>query len=593
MANSQQLKANSFFLVTRHSSLLLILSVLSVPVNFFLTMGETDFIVVGSGVAGLRAALEVARRGARVVVLTKERAGESNTGYAQGGVAVALSEEDEVALHEEDTISAGVGLCDPRAVEVLVREGRRYIEELIGWGAEFDREGGRLLFTREAAHSRRRILHAHGDATGREFVRALIARARSEPNVEFLTHAATESLLLDGAGRCRGVRFLDPLVRAPRTLRARAVVLATGGAGQLFLHTTNPAVATGDGVAMAYEAGAEIADVEFVQFHPTALNVEGAPRFLLSEALRGEGGVLRNAAGRPFMRRYDARGELAPRDVVSRATVAEMERTATRTVFLDMTALPPRFVRERFPKIYETCLRYGLDLTREPVPVSPAAHYLMGGVRTDLEGRTTVPGLYAVGEVACTGVHGANRLASNSLLEGLVFGARAGAAACEDGGAEKAPAALLEEATKREEGGSLSLAAADETEPAAESDESEAAAPAGEVALAVRKRVRRLMWERVGILRTRHSLTRALREFEQINAHARLRAPSRNFLTVATLVARAALWREESRGAHQRLDFPARDDARWRLHSVQRKGAQIEGAGVIDFSPALTSKAGD
>jgi L-aspartate oxidase len=532
---------------------------------------ETDFIVVGSGIAGLRAALGLARAGSRVTVLTKDRREESNTEYAQGGVAVALSEEDETSLHEEDTLAAGAGLCDERAVEVLVGEGPRYIEELIEWGAEFDREGGRLLFTREAAHSRPRIIHAQGDATGREIVRALLARAGAERNISFLAHAETESLIT-ADGRVRGVRYLDPLVRAPRTLLARGVVLATGGAGALYLHTTNPAVATGDGMAMAFRAGAELADMEFVQFHPTALNLEAAPRFLLSEALRGEGGVLRNAAGRRFMPRYHDAAELAPRDVVTRSIVAEMERTATRTVFLDMTAFDAAHLRRRFPKIYRTCLQYGLDLAREPIPVSPAAHYVMGGVRTDLEGRTTLPGLYAAGEAACTGVHGANRLASNSLLEGLVFGARAGAAAAEDLKGTAARPAAVE---------------ADEAEGPREAE----AADVGRVSAAagaVRKRVRRLMWERVGILRTRAGLERALKEFDQIAGAPLLPGP-RNFVTVATIIARSALWREESRGGHYRLDFPHRDDARWRAHSVIQQDAGLTAAESVEF-PSLQSR---
>ncbi|HEV2913640.1 MAG TPA: L-aspartate oxidase [Pyrinomonadaceae bacterium] len=524
----------------------------------------TDFIVVGSGIAGLRAAVEVARAGARVTVLTKDRTDESNTEYAQGGIAVALSEDDEVALHEEDTIRAGAGLCDEEAVAAMVEDGPALIRELIEWGTEFDREGGRLAFTREAAHSRRRILHAHGDSTGKEIVRALIARARIERDISFVAHAATDSLLV-AAGRCCGVRYLDPLVRAPRELRARAVILASGGAGQVFLHTTNPNVASGDGMAMAYAAGAELADMEFVQFHPTALNIEGAPRFLLSEAMRGEGGVLRNAAGRRFMTRYHERAELAPRDIVSRAIIAEMARTASKTVYLDMTALDARYLIDRFPKIYDTCLRYGLDITSDLLPVSPAAHYCMGGVRTDLDGRASLPGLYAAGEVSCTGVHGANRLASNSLLEGLVFGARAGRAAASD----QADEVLTVRAKAETPAGADAPSGGGGDGPGR-----------GDIALAVRKRVRRLMWERVGILRARDTIERALFEFEQI-ARAPLSLASRNFLTVATLIARSALWREESRGAHFRLDYPETDDERWRVHSIIRARADISSSAKI------------
>jgi L-aspartate oxidase len=518
---------------------------------------ETDFVVIGSGVAGLRAAIALAGSGAQVTVLTKDKASESNTEYAQGGVAVVLSDDDDAELHEEDTLVAGAGLCDRQAVETLVSEGTRYIRELIDWGTEFDREGGNLVFTQEAAHSRRRILHAHGDSTGREIVRSLIARAGVERSISLLPFANTETLIVKD-GRCIGVRYLDPILRAPRDILANSVILCTGGAGQLFQHTTNPPVATGDGMAMAYFAGAEMADMEFVQFHPTALSVEGAPRFLLSEAMRGEGGVLRNTAGERFMDRYDERAELAPRDIVSRSIVAEMRRTGSRHVFLDMTALDAEFLRERFPKIYATCTAFGLDIATDQLPVSPASHYCMGGVRTDLWGRTTVPGLYAAGEVSCTGVHGANRLASNSLLEGVVFGARAGEAALADSRKQKVEIGKLD------------------------NSDSAIRDPQSAISTAVRKRVKRVMWERVGILRDAASLQRALDEFRQIQ-QANLSVSSRNFVTLADLVARAALWREESRGGHFRTDFPEQREE-YRAHSIQRTGAEISSSPEINFS---------
>jgi len=336
------------------------------------------------------------------------------------------------------------------------------------------------------------------------------------------------------------------------------VILCTGGAGQLYQHTTNPPVATGDGMAMAYFAGAEMADMEFVQFHPTALSLENAPRFLLSEAMRGEGGILRNKYGERFMGNYDERLELAPRDIVSRSIVAEMRRTGTRHAFLDMTALPEDFLKERFPKIYETCKFYGLNIATDLLPVSPASHYCMGGIRTDLHGRSTLPGLYAAGEVTCTGVHGANRLASNSLLEGLVFGARAGESALSDSSEFQVPSSKSENSGP----GTWDLRL-------------------GAISTAVKKRVKRVMWERVGILRDKDSLNRALKEFEQI-AQANLSVSSRNFATLARLVAAGALWREESRGGHFRTDFPSPDE-KFRVHSIQKLGAEISADEKINF----------
>src|SRR5579863_6257248 len=378
-----------------------------------------DYLVIGAGVAGLRAAIDLAAAG-RVLVVAKDTLRESSSEYAQGGIAVALGDDDEVELHEQDTITAGDGLCDQAAVRALVEEGPAAIQELIDWGANFDREGPRLALTREGAHSRRRILHAHGDSTGREIALTLYRKASSLTNIRFQSYAAITELAVDEGVVC-GALVFDEEARESHLISARAVLLATGGLGRVYCDTTNPDVATGDGVATAWRAGAGISDIEFVQFHPTALHVEGAPHFLLSEALRGEGAYLINAHGERFMHRYHRLAELAPRDVVSRAIVAELRATDALHVFLDLRHRGDRFIRSRFPRIYETCLRYGVDLASQPAPVHPAAHYAMGGVHTDLDGRASLPGLYAAGEAACTGVHGANRLASNSLLEGVVF----------------------------------------------------------------------------------------------------------------------------------------------------------------------------
>lgn len=532
---------------------------------------ETDFIVIGSGIAGLRASIEIAQTGATVSVLTKSKTSDSNTEWAQGGVAVVLSDDDNAELHEDDTLIAGAGLCDEKAVETLVVEGSKYIKQLIEWGTEFDREGGKLVFTREAAHSRRRILHAHGDSTGKEIVRALIARARQEKTINLLPFAHVESLIVND-GRCVGVRFLDPILKTPRDVFAKAVILCTGGAGQLYQHSTNPPVATGDGMAMSYFAGAEIADMEFIQFHPTALNLENAPRFLLSEAMRGEGAILRNAYGKRFMSDYDERLELAPRDIVSRSIVTEMRKTGTRTVYLDITDKGEEFLKHRFPKIYDTCKHFGLDISKDLLPVSPASHYCMGGVRTDLWGRTTVRGLYAAGEVTCTGVHGANRLASNSLLEGLVFGARSGKAALDDVKDLKFQISdfkigKVENEVENDSGVSKAKVWGPHSE---------------EIATAVKKRVKRVMWERVGIMRERESLERALDEFRQISK-SNLSGASRNFVLLAKLVTKAALWREESRGGHFRTDFPETLD-NWKFHSIQKQGVEISTSKKINFN---------
>ena len=501
-----------------------------------------DFLVIGAGVAGLRAAIELSDAG-QVLVVAKESLQESSSEYAQGGIAVALSDDDEVELHEQDTLYAGDGLCDRAAVRTLVEEGPSAIQQLIDWGAAFDRQGGHLAFTREAAHSRSRILHAHGDSTGREIARTLYHKAASLENVTFRSYAATIDLLVDQ--QVTGALLYDAAAQTVTPIRARAVLLATGGLGRVFLDTTNPEVATGDGVAMAYRAGAEISDIEFVQFHPTALHMAGAPCFLLSEALRGEGGYLRNAAGERFMERYHPQKEMAPRDVVARAIVTEMNRTGAAHVLLDLTHLDGAFLRARFPRIFETCLRYGVDITQQPAPVRPAAHYAMGGVRTDLEGRASLPGLFAAGEVACTGVHGANRLASNSLLEGVVFGARAGRAMRE----------------------SISGVLSGKGE-----------AVPFDAPLAEGAEIRRLAWERCGIVRCGDGLRQAVDRLESYrrdnDAPSRERTTVRNIHQVASLIARSALGREESRGAHFRTDFPAKREP-FEKHSVLSKDTGV------------------
>jgi L-aspartate oxidase len=498
---------------------------------------RTDFLIIGSGIAGLRAAADLASSG-DVLVLTKANPSESNTDYAQGGIAAAVGPGDSPGQHAADTMAAGDGLCDPEAVAVLVADGVRYVHELIEWGARFDRDdAGALALGREGAHGRRRVLHS-ADATGREIGRALWERVAAHSRVRIEQDARAIGLIVEG-GRCIGARFNTGDV--VHEVHAGAVLLATGGAGQVFRETTNPTIATGDGVMLAWFAGARVADLEFVQFHPTALDVPGTPRFLLSEALRGEGAHLLNARGERFMTRDDEAGELASRDLVARAIVREQARTGG-PVYLSMQHLDPAWVRARFPTITAVCATANLDLAADRIPVGPAAHYVMGGVQTDLWGNTTVPGLFAAGEVACTGVHGANRLASNSLLEGLVFGARAAAAMLEP--VRTQPLELVEPLEPLEP---------PRTRLPQEAD------------------VRGSMWNSVGLWREEALLRTAIEALD--GWYAALgddRGRVAALVTVGRLMARAALRREESRGCHARADFPSRDDVKFKIHLGDR-----------------------
>ena len=511
-----------------------------------------DFIVIGAGITGVRAAIELAAHG-QVVVLTKSRLQDSNTEFAQGGIAVPMGGDDEVGLHYQDTLKAGDGLCDEKTVRTLVEEGPARIQELIDWGTPFDQEGGKLAFGREAAHSRNRILHAGGDSTGREIHRTLIQRVRSLDRVHLMSDSFALELLIE-AGKCRGVAYLDEETGQLRELTAQAVLLATGGLGVLYPATTNPDIATGDGCALAFRAGASLADMEFVQFHPTVLKLSGAPPFLLSEALRGEGAHLRNANGELFMSRFHPLGDLATRDVVSRSILAECQRLKSDSVFLDATDIDSEYLQQRFPRIFQTCLEFGLDITRESIPVYPAAHYMMGGILSDGQGRTTRPGLFAAGEVACNGVHGANRLASNSLLEGLVFGARTGRAMVQG------PSSFTPEQTD-----SLKIDAwpVDRT-----------TSPN-----TLKAAIQAVVGENLGALRSQEGLESALAgllEMPFSDHPKRSDQEINNLLSNARLVAGMALVRQESRGAHHRTDYPTRDDPLWRRRITARYDPQKE-----------------
>jgi L-aspartate oxidase len=530
-----------------------------------------DFLIIGGGIAGLRAALEASQYG-KVILLTKGKIGDSATEKAQGGIAAAIDQiRDSTQYHFEDTIAAGAGLCDEKAVRVLVTEGVERVNELIEMGAQFDRAeteaGGGYALALEGAHKRRRILHA-GDETGAEIERTLGRKVVAEGKVEIHQQMMGTDLIIED-GRCVGIRAINKSQNQIETYLSKATLIATGGVCQVYLFTTNPAFATGDGVAMAYRAGAEVTDMEFVQFHPTALvqfkqfeDIVALPQFLISEAVRGEGGVLLNNRGERFMEKYHSQLELAPRDIVSRAIVEEMQATGDDHVFLSLKNIGPEKVQHRFPMIYKTCLERGLDITKDNIPVAPAAHYFMGGIKTDIEGKTNMPGLFAAGECASTGVHGANRLASNSLLEGLVFGYRAAVAAASLHLYSNLPSfpSMTKNEVNSEEG----------HKPRVWLKEVEIQR--------FKLIIKSAMWKGAGIIRSKESLDSTLKKNETIKNQLNFipQSPEEieltNMLLISKLISRAALDRTESRGGHYRSDFPHTDNADWKRHLIYKLG---------------------
>jgi L-aspartate oxidase len=506
-----------------------------------------DYIIVGSGIAGLYTAL-LAREQGSVLIITKGSIDDCNTKHAQGGIAAAIGKDDSPELHLKDTLTAGDGLCNIEAVRILVNEAPARIADLVNLGVPFDTVNGEIALTKEAAHSVFRILHAGGDATG-EYIEVTLSKRARASRIQVLEDCLATEILVD-QGVVTGLRALDCHTGSIEEFECRFLILATGGAGQLYKFTTNSDVATGDGITLAYHAGAEISDMEFFQFHPTALHLPGVPPFLISEAVRGEGGILRNADGHRFMPDYAPEADLAPRDVVARSILYEMIKTSSGQVFIDATHLPRYVITNRFPQIYRFCLDHGLDITQNLIPVAPAAHYIMGGVRTNSWGETNIAGLFAVGETACTGVHGANRLASNSLLEAVVFAQRIVEGTLKKTTPERTPSRLGDDVRSSLSPRPTSKAV---TSPSLST-------------------LQALIWDKVGIIRSREDLTEAadtLAAWQQCLPQPKDR-PSHelaNLVVTARLVTEAALLREESRGAHFRSDFP-QSSPEWQRHIV-------------------------